>query len=251
MHIGALKAHKILFEIAEASNIKMINGIPDDEFANKMEALVIGKVILPEACKSAIFSKKTNDDLNKCVAARSLDALRPLLERVMPVCEGDGIFDPRWPKLAHLDAPGHKKFGMFQRLVIERVLIPMMAQGEGTAVIVCEFSKLCLREFEQLGDLGLNDGSLHIVMDCLTIWRAVIAVHDQEVDKRASPEDLNSYEAAVTSIQDVCAYHISERQNHDGASHDEQRVLESRAQEIRRQPFESEDLSTTDAEHGS
>jgi hypothetical protein len=129
-------------------------------------------------------------------------SLKQLLDTVRPWSSGEeSVFDPCNPKLCDLHLPGPKKFTLFQRSVIEKTYIPLLAAGESKADVVSEFASLCLAEFESIPEeLELCEASLEVVMDSLTIWRAVLAVRSAKLDLETSQADVAESSQAVLTL---------------------------------------------------
>ena len=73
---------------------------------------------------------------------------------------------------------------------MERVFIPLLGRGETSAKVANAMSLKLVESFENMNaDIELSESSSAIVMDCLSIWRCVVAVDTESVDGEATEED--------------------------------------------------------------
>jgi adenosyl cobinamide kinase/adenosyl cobinamide phosphate guanylyltransferase len=65
--------------------------------------------------------------------------------------------------------------------------------------------KPLIKDFEEInGELELSDQCMHIIVDCLTIWRALLATGSNTLDL-SNPEDLEMYTNAVLTMLEMSA----------------------------------------------
>ena len=197
--IAEIKAHKRILQIAEDSAIKLLPGLNFQQFSINMKTLKVAQVVLSPSYKSAVFTKHINALLSGVAEAESAGVLGEVLEAVKLHELTDPQFDPLNPKMGSLEWSGYTKFKMFQKLVMERVFLPLLSKGNAQASTAKDLSQRLLDSFENMSeDIELNDQSSAVVMDLMTIWRCIVGVSSDLGD--VGEGDLEVYDEAVATM---------------------------------------------------
>jgi hypothetical protein len=207
VHLAILRGHRATFEIAKKSNIKLIQGLSDEDFRANITKIKSAKVQLSSSYKTAVFRKSVNARLQSFSSAGSIQEteVHALLKDIKPFSAEESEYDPLQPRLADLEASGNHKFGVFQHNVLQRMFVPLIATGANSADIVLSMCKPLIKDFEEInGELELSDQCMHIIVDCLTIWRALLATGSNTLDL-SNPEDLEMYTNAVLTMLEMSA----------------------------------------------
>ena len=197
--IADITTHKALVQLSEESAIKMLPGLANETFLANMRKLLEAKVKMSSDYKAAVFTKFINHMLlSKSLESSFLDKVLTQLE----LHKGWGSdFDPTNPTLASLDYTSAQKFKLFQKYVMERVFIPLLAKGAEGASVANAVSAKLVDSFENMSeDIELSETSSAIVMDCITIWRCIIAVCNPGLDGTLTVEEMETYAAAVRAV---------------------------------------------------
>lgn len=207
-HLVVLRNHSKLFDAAKATSMKLMSSLSPEQFRKNAEMMKKAKVVFEPGWKTAVFNKALNWHLEKFISSENAADLAGLLKSVKPWTDSDDAteFDPCAPTLASLEAAGQKKIITFQRSVMEKAFIPLLTAGEDKAQIVTDFASVCLGTFESIPvDLELNEASTQVVLDALTIWRAILTLSKQWIDLEASSEDQEAAGQAVLTLSDMAA----------------------------------------------
>ena len=199
IHIAALSAHIEVFTKCKRFCQKMMPTITDqNEFDSGITSLVNHGVKFSETYKAALLTRTLKHRLSSITAGASATNMEELLKCVLPWSQDqEDKFNPSKPKLAMLNLNMNKKVMVFQKNVMQLTFLPMLTRGDIQAAQVLAFAKRCLQDFENMGDLELSDSALHVVMDCLTIWRSIVAIEDESVD--IGPDEA-SFNSAVNTM---------------------------------------------------
>ena len=199
--IAEITAHKAIIQLCEESAIKMLPGLSSDQFLLNMNKLKEAKVKMSSDYKAAVFTKSITN-LLATTGTNQTDHLDPIFAQMdLHTCTATD-FDPAAPTLSALDYSSAQKFRLFQKYVMERVFIPLLGKGAAGAVVATAVSRKLSDSFENMSeDIELSDTSSAIVMDCITIWRCVIAV-SSDLDGESSLEDMETYSSAVRSVHE-------------------------------------------------
>ena len=159
----------------------MLPGLSHAQFLSNMSALKDAQVKLSSDHKAAVFTKCINTLIGHSGndTAPESDVLKHLELRKDTATE----FDPTNPTLNSLDCSSSQKFKLFQKYVMERVFIPILGHGETTAQSANKLSVKLLEGFEHMSEaIELSETSSAIVMNCITIWRCIVAVDTATLD---------------------------------------------------------------------
>ena len=80
---------------------------------------------------------------------------------------------------------------------------PLLCRGGASAVVAHKLGRSLLDSFENMNeDIELSEGSSAIVMDCITIWRCIVAISSATLDRDTSEEDMIAFATAVSAVME-------------------------------------------------
>ena len=202
-HIADIRSHQSLLHLSKETAIKMLPGLSPEQFRNNMAKLKAAGVILSAEYKSAVFSKCVNNQLSNAEVHNERN-LETVLKHLELHKDTKTEFDPTFPMLSALDQSLSHKFKNFQKVVMERVFTTTVGKGAVGAPIVTKLSAKLLESFENMPpELDLPVSSNAIVMDCITIWRCIVAVESESLDGTTNGEDMESFTNAVEAVHEA------------------------------------------------
>ena len=202
-HIAYIRSHQSLVQLAKVTAIKMLPGLSSEELNANMARLKAAGVALSAEYKLVVFSKCINSLLTS-LTTNTQQGLDSVLMHLELHTDTKTEFDPTFPKLSALDQPLAMKFKNFQKYVMEKVFTMTLGKGETMAPILTRLSAKLLEAFENMSpDIDLPVNSNAIVMDCITIWRCIVAIETESLDGNISVEDMQSFTDAVHAVHEA------------------------------------------------
>ena len=201
-HIADIRSHQALLQLAKQTATKMLPGLSHSQFVDNMAKLKAAGVILSADYKSAVFTKLLSNKLAS-ITAHDQTELDGIIKHLELHTDTKTEFDPTFPMLSALDQSLSQKFKTFQKYVMERVFTTTIGKGEQCADVVTALSQKLLDAFENMSpDVDLPVNTNAIVMDCMTIWRCIVAIASDTLDASTSPDDMQSFTSAVQSVHE-------------------------------------------------
>ena len=193
-----LKKHAEHVQLAKTNHIKIVATMELSILVSNLQILVKAGAVLHTDYKAALFTRTINAKLDSTAA--SDENMKQILADTQPWGDEQAVFDVASPQLCTLDVPATKKVYNFQKLVMERVLIPMLVTGVEKSAAVISLSSHCLQVFEEIPDnFEVSDTAMLVILDCLICWRAILGItHSFPVVARG--EQAQSAEDAILAL---------------------------------------------------
>ena len=210
MNVAVMRRHRELFDVCKASNSKVMPTLSDEQLHTNLQNIKEAKIKPSATYNTALFKRSLTTRLRSLGnAGESPDStltqsqLAKVIEAVMPFSDVKAEFDILNPKLVDLDTSAISKFQSFQQTVLNKLLVPLIANGANAATTLLKLLKPLVHKFEDLNtEEELSDSCMHVVINCLTIWRSLMASGDDELD---IVQDLETFNKAVRTILEMAA----------------------------------------------
>ena len=209
-HVAVMRGHRELFDVCKASNIKVMTTLTDEQLHNNLQTIKEAKIKPSATYNAALFKRSLATRLRSLGnVGESPDStltqsqLVKVIEAVMPFSDVKAEFDILNPKLVDLDTSVFSKFQSFQQIVLIKLLVPLIANGATASTTLLKLIKPLVHKFEDLNtEEELSNACMHVVMNCLTIWRSLMASGDDDLD---IVQDLETFNKAVCTMLEMAA----------------------------------------------